>query len=304
LLTSELRAWVVEEGDNRSFYVEELDHSIVRVPSYELGGSGLLGPGEHSDEEVEKAIADHLSRYGPIRVQKCLFHSGEYHPRIWRGEFSPQATPESVRALSNCLQQAQLLFEHQNSVFRAIHPDARNAGSFGHEPRSLLILACTTVEASLKAILNANGYRGKDDRTTMNDYVNLAKPMRLREWIVAMPLYPDWPRIQPFASWDETKPTQSLPWYDAYNQTKHDGETKLHLASLANTVDAVAAVFILLLAQFGPDSLSGRSVYSVDDYHVIETPSWSPVELYPPFQGGDGRTTSLTPVPLFADRTT
>ena len=47
----------------------------------------------------------------------------------------------------------------------------------------------------------------------------------LTEFEIILPLYPWLDPIWPFRGWDASHPTQSLPWYDAYNAAKHDRES-------------------------------------------------------------------------------
>ena len=63
------------------------------------------------------------------------------------------------------------------------------------------------------------------------DYVLLCEPLRLKAWAVRMPLYPRHREIRPFAGWDAERPTQSLPWYQAYNGTKPIGTRLSHATS-------------------------------------------------------------------------
>ncbi|PZQ98337.1 MAG: hypothetical protein DI539_29490 [Flavobacterium psychrophilum] len=55
----------------------------------------------------------------------------------------------------------------------------------------------------------------------------------------------------PFRDWDVIKPTVSLVWYDAYNAVKHNRGVNRHKASLKTVIDAVAAIHVLLEAQYG-----------------------------------------------------
>ncbi len=42
-----------------------------------------------------------------------------------------------------------------------------------------------------------------------------------------------------------------LRWYNAYNAVKHDRETEFAKATLGNLIEAMGAVFVLVMAQFG-----------------------------------------------------
>jgi hypothetical protein len=142
-----------------------------------------------------------------------------------------------------------------------------------------LILACTEVESHCRGVLNANGVAG--ERLSMNDYVKLRAAMRLDEYAIAFPSYPWLEPIRPFFGWGSTgKPTQDLPWYDAYNAVKHDRENKFERANLASVFAAVAACAIMIEAQFGlPDGL-GLGSDLMAFFEFAEVPSWPLAELY------------------------
>jgi hypothetical protein len=63
--------------------------------------------------------------------------------------------------------------------------------------------------------------------------------------------YPEFPTVAPFRNWTVQSPTQSLDWYDAYNQTKHNREECLEVATLDRAVNAVGAAVVMFYAQFG-----------------------------------------------------
>ena len=67
--------------------------------------------------------------------------------------------------------------------------------------------------------------------------------------------YKDLSKIQPFKGWDENNPTKSLPWYDAYNQTKHNSDLNFSKAKLIHILESVAANIILHCVRFGPYGL-------------------------------------------------
>jgi len=151
--------------------------------------------------------------------------------------------------------------EELERIFRVIEPVPANSSAFGHASRLLLMQAATEVESAWKAVLRANG--NATDRLTTRDYVRLLDPMRLDAYEVRLIGFPDWPALRPFRGWDRASPTKSLPWYEGYNETKHDRETNLRHATLKSVVSAMAAALIMLRAQFGPvsmgDVLEGRN---------------------------------------------
>jgi hypothetical protein len=170
-------------------------------------------------------------------------------------------------------------------VFRSVEPSDANNSAYGDQIRSLLILACTEVESAWRAVLLANGGAEPRDRLSTEDYVKLAAPMRLREWRVKLARFPRYPSIAPFRDWTVEKPTQTLPWYDAYNQTKHDRETNLQRATLQHMIYAMCGVHVMLAAQFGWLPLAWPNPVAPDIYFEA-LPSWRLGELYvPPTEG-------------------
>ncbi len=223
--------------------------------------------------------------YGPYRIIGGI-RPGEYHPRIWRPEITSAGVTSMQSltiemcglsaAVNSSTNAASLLFERMRDLFRVVEPDPAQFGVYGHEIRHLLILACTEVEAAWRAILEANTSPTGASRFTTNDYVRLLAPMRLAEWRVTLRRSITPITRAPFAGWSVASPTQSLVWYDAYNATKHDRESHLARATIETVLDALAALHILLLAQFG-ESMAGR-LHS--DFDIEQHPQWLPQEAY------------------------
>lgn len=182
-----------------------------------------------------------------------------------------------------------------------IEPDERNLKNFSIELYTLLLRACTEVEANCKLILSANGV---EDTRLKNiiDYSMLEQSSKLSEYCAKYQNWkvynPDTQQVEyiekkfiPFKRFAERK---SPEWYGAYNQVKHDRERNLHLANLENCMNAVAAVLVLLYSQFGtfgvPDY--GQPVFWIsvnesdypinnDSLFILEPPiSWKEDERY------------------------
>src|SRR5262249_12950697 len=146
------------------------------------------------------------------------------------------------------------------------------------------LLACMEVESALKSVLVANGRT--PDRPTMNDYVALADPMRLSEWAVALVRSTGRLVFRPFSRWMHPRAASpALGWYSAYNTTKHGRETHLNEAQLGHVLNALAAVYILFVAQFGLDAAERLRHRP---FEMIQSPEWSLDEFYAlsAFDGG------------------
>jgi hypothetical protein len=260
------------------------------------------GPGEATISGTRvwgSGLAQVQERYRDRSIRTPTLLPGDYHPRIWRNgiKWAPQ-TPRKHQRLpteatagrrSGSIAVHRLLDQLAEVIdIVAPHPDNRRA--HGPAMRQLLILACTEVEAAWRGVLDANlAPPRRRDRYTSKDYALLADPMRLREYQLLAARYPDeWGVIAPFQTWDVDMATQSLPWYDAYNAAKHNRERDAPLASLEMVMSAVAAAWLLLLAQYGDQSDDVRDVlFHRAGFEIASAPKWSPEELYFP-PGGHG----------------
>lgn len=228
--------------------------------------------------------------------QRCEFDPGVHHPRIWRGELSP-GPREYEREWSSCYGAVSSLVRRMVEIFRFIEPRDGNLDAFGHETRQLLIIAATEVEASWRSILVANGYQSgaTDLRLSTNDYAKLADPLKLREWALQLNAYPDAGEFAPFATWDVTRPTKSLAWYDAYNSVKHDRDTSFAAGNVRAAITAVSAAYILVLAQFG--EVDNRHFLGLDEFRRVRVPKFALSESYVP--PAVARSSAWSAQPLF-----
>ncbi len=245
---------------------------------------------------VEQALEKHIgSAYHPHRLAEPLLDPTEYHPRIHRAgsRSSLQELPNPRNLyggeMASSLQSARNLFVELRNVFRYVVPSERNQSVYGDKLRSLLILACTEAESALRSVLLANNGAKIDVRLTTSDYVKLLKPMRLAEWRIGLSGFPDYPEVAPFETWNPNKPTESLPWYDAYNKVKHDRERSISKATLHHMLSAMCGVYVMLAGQFGVAPLLGVNPLS-SDFVVKAFPVWKISEFYVPalVDGGYG----------------
>jgi hypothetical protein len=93
----------------------------------------------------------------------------------------------------------------------------------------------------------------------------------------------------PFEPW---KTGASLPWYQAYNQTKHDRSAAFKNATFEHAIDAVCGVLAILSAQFTGEDFSLTQGYvrdgaehgfegAIGDYFVVRYPDdWPDGERY------------------------
>ena len=64
-------------------------------------------------------------------------------------------------------------------------------------------------------------------------------PMLLDNFTLTLRSHPEFPSVSPFKGWDEPCTTKTFGWYEAYNQTNHNREECLGLATLEQAVSAV-----------------------------------------------------------------
>jgi len=278
-----------------------------RLWEYDLT-DGTVGRSGYSsaDEYARNLNGD----YSAITVEKPSLKFGHFHRRIaWLGcRVIRRDTPETWdggRPYESFFQLAHTkecqaahvsslpLYQRLAEVFELVEPSPTNGSTYGHALRHLLILACTEVESAWRGVLTAQGYG--QDRLTTNDYVKLRPVLRLNEWRVSLLAYPEWPALSPFEQWDPKDPTTSLPWYDAYNNVKHDREGRLHLATLEHVVSAMAAVTILGWAQFGEDLVGIDMVPHTALFRALQRPQWGAHQVY--FGPKDGEPPDWVAVP-------
>ncbi len=233
----------------------------------------------------------------PFRVLRL--EPGQYYPRMVR-PFIPETSlfpadpvfrAEDQRFIASSLLQLDTMRRHLDEICRTVEPDTANMNAFGHSIRNLLILASTEVEMHWRGILQANGMMRT--RYTTNDYVALREAMKLYDFSVRFLDYPWLGDFAPFANWNPTNPTGSLAWYAAYNAVKHDREKDFPQASLGNAFDAVAAIIVIMAAQFGRYLGMNGGIISVE---ITRFPFWPVEECYSPAVGGVE--TVATPFPF------
>jgi len=248
------------------------------------------------------------------QVQPLNRQPGEFCPQVWRpGAPLPNEKHETRFINKNSepvLEElrrtwiasgiaAQSLFARFADVISYVQPHKNTLNAFGEKLRELLILACTELESSWRAILAANHYPAEPRNLTTTDYVKLLKPLRLNEWGISFRAFPEYGTIKPFEGWHENCATQSLNWYQAYHHVKHDRDQNISQATLLNVIHAMAAVHIIYVARFGfgeryceQNKISAWN-FEISDFllnewsenyvaslKIVRIPNWSPEEFY------------------------
>lgn len=190
--------------------------------------------------------------FGDTNSIESKYIPGTFYKRIWRplvcaGNINKAISQEK---LNESFVSLRILLNKLEGLFETVEPTTANLQVYGHKIREILLLACMEVESSWSAVLKENEYFS-ENRLTTNDYVKLAAPMFLDGYEMFLQSYPNFPSFTPFKGWDASNPTESLPWYDAYNKTKHDREENLKFATLENAVKSVGVAVVMFHAQFG-----------------------------------------------------
>lgn len=242
------------------------------------------------------------SKFGAIDVQETKLDVGSTVSGVWRpGLYYDSDVLQGLDQTNADLRWAEqsllLLVQRIDEILLFVEPTPQSLSSYGHKLRELLILSCTEVEAHWRYHLKrsevpigANGY-------TTKDYVKLLEPLRLSEYEIQLPRYAGIPAIRPFKAWNNTAPTQSLPWYAAYNAAKHDAKENFSAATLLACIEAIAANIALFSVRFGPFRLyhGGGMLSAVfNPNFTVNLQNSDPTTFYVPRVNLAGRGDGLT----------
>jgi len=256
--------------------------------------SGLRGiaPGISFTQKAVGQISDWVkATFDAHDIKEMKRRPGECTKLLWRpgidGRDQVLATlVPDVALMNEAGVSLSLLFSRFEEISLFIQPDASNLDVYGHQLRELLILACTEVESSLRAVFaGADSSLSSDSRLTTRDYYKLCEPLFLREYELELRHYPHLPKCRPFYGWDASKPTQSLTWYDAYNAVKHDRANMLHRATLRHCIEALAAATAMYCAQFSiPSGIDWMhdAAFELNDWFKVELINSDPATFYVP----------------------
>jgi hypothetical protein len=140
-----------------------------------------------------------------------------------------------------------LLLKDLQDVLDYVEPADRNLCCYSYRIHELLLRACVEVEANCKAILTENCYTKSSD-LNMNDYSKINVSHRLSSYELRMPFWHGTRSTRrPFSPWATGG---GLPWYQAYNATKHDRHESFDLATLEQAIDAMGGLVVLISSQF------------------------------------------------------
>lgn len=140
--------------------------------------------------------------------------------------------------------------------------------AYSYRSHELLMRTCIEVEANFKAILFENKFSQKGRQLKIDSYRKIDVTHHLSSYKALLPIWNGGVKeFSPFAEWDKGSP---LPWYQAYNASKHDRQEEFKRANMEQLLNAVTALLIVLTAQFGAEFFSSGHrllASSGDDYH-------------------------------------
>lgn len=153
-------------------------------------------------------------------------------------------------------------------VFDFIEPDNRNLTTFSTRLYEIFLRASTEFESNCKLILSENVYSYGKRNLNITDYKRINEATHLLEYKIQLSVWANQPLLlEPFLCWSSC---ETLNWYKEYNAVKHNRSSEFHRANLKNTVDAVAALFIILFAQFNVLTFSSHELVE----HLNDVDGW------------------------------
>lgn len=184
------------------------------------------------------------------------------------------------------------LQKEMEELFLYVAPAFKNLKTYSYHIHELLIRICIEIEANFKAIFAENHYSKQEKDYTIEDYWKINVSHRLSDYKVIMPAWEGKSNVfEPFAGW---KTSTTLPWYRAYNRSKHNRDKYFAEANLKHLMDAFCGLYVLLTAQFEcHDYISGHEIIVMggkDSYYegefglgdMLQTiyPEWPDEEKY------------------------
>ena len=186
----------------------------------------------------------------PYRRTCRQFADGHYTEG---GRWQYMVHPSFAQSPEHYVRGFLILLKDLQELFDFVEPADKNLGCYSYRIHSLLLRACVEVEANCKAILKENGYSRSGD-WNMGDYKKIEKTHLLSSYQI---IVPNWSGLQatrsPFLAWSTGS---RLPWYEAYNTTKHDRHSEFSKATFEHLIDAACGLLVLLSAQFETNDFS------------------------------------------------
>jgi hypothetical protein len=223
----------------------------------------------------------------PYRRNVRQFVDGMYRNG---GNYGYIVHPKYANAPAQYVRAFLVLQKDLLQLFDYIEPSNTNLSCYSYRTHEILLRACIEVEANCTAILCENGYSRSGD-WNMSDYKKINPSHHLSSYEIGIPVWHGEAALRrPFAAWASGG---QLPWYRAYNETKHNRHDNFDQANFNHMLDAICGLVALLSSQFLHQEYSGRpgslwidvgndgTESAIGGYFRIKFPNdWSPAERY------------------------
>lgn len=140
-----------------------------------------------------------------------------------------------------------LLIKDFNTLLEFVHPVDRNLSTYSHRMFELLLRICTEFENTCKEKLFHQGYDKPLSKLTIKDYNTLHTLFNLGRIHAGLNFWEPKKYITPFEDWNRD---DSLRWYQAYNNVKHNRSQCFNEATFENVILALGGLTIMLERTF------------------------------------------------------
>ena len=171
----------------------------------------------------------------------------------------------------------RMILRDLNSLYDYVEPSDDNLCVYSHRIYELLLRTATEFETNCKGILKANGYSRPESDWNIKDYFKISRVARLNEYRLTFERWATAHEFKPFIEWNPSK-REVLPWYDAYNEVKHDRYGNFKKAKLEHLMNSLAGLICIMHAQYGEGmSHLGFQEYGTTNINegIVETPMFT-----------------------------
>jgi hypothetical protein len=177
---------------------------------------------------------------------------GECEAGVWRPGFvAVDATSANPDVMRSDKQSLLLLIMKLYDILLTIEPTQNGLAAYGPRIRELHLLACMEVESSLRLYLTEGMGNRAPERPNTSHYFALKDRLHLGDFNVHFAQYRMLAEVNPFTAWTASHPTQTLPWYDAYNKSKHNRHAESSQSTLHAAIESTSAAIILFAVRYG-----------------------------------------------------
>lgn len=275
----------IENGKCYTFPMGKPNHSVDKGEwdqYFHLERLGSANP--MSDSLSEQQLLEGMKYFVGVNLEKkdtviaekvLLSDAGSYFHRTNRGEPLLSHTQVNSNALLDEVRAYENILESLLDIFRTVEPELKNLDTYGNKIRELLIISCTEVEYLLQKFMTDNNKKSQSNYYTTNDYIWCLPILKLDEYSVSALFFPGLGSLKPFATWGSPATTKSLVWYDSYNKVKHDRGGSKDKATLSSLLNSIAAIHILLEAQYGKELFEYNFQYTFRTiFQTQSRPTW------------------------------